>query len=129
MQTLQRVVYDVPAPPRRIRPDIPPDLETICLKCLRKKPCERYATAADLIEDLRRFREGLPILSRPVGAWERVRIAARKNPAAFAVAGLALAGWLTALGLFLDRLSHPGPGAARDRPAGPAADARAHSPT
>src|SRR5262249_29795061 len=46
--TLERVRSRDPAPPRRWRPDVPADLETICLKCLQKEPKQRYATAGAL---------------------------------------------------------------------------------
>ncbi len=44
-----------PTPPTRVRPDLPRSLETICLKCLRNRPEDRYQAAFDLADDLRRF--------------------------------------------------------------------------
>ncbi len=70
MDTLQQVIAVDPVSPRRLQPKIPPDLETICLKCLQKEPSKRYATALALAEDLQRYREGVPILARPTPAWE-----------------------------------------------------------
>ena len=70
--TLGLVRQDEPVPPRRLQPTVPRDLETICLKCLRKEAGRRYATAQDLALDLRRFQAGEPVRARPVGTTERV---------------------------------------------------------
>lgn len=67
-----RAVCDVePKRPRHWVPGLPRDLETICLRAIRKDPRERYASAAALADDLRRFADGRPIRSRRVGFIER----------------------------------------------------------
>jgi tetratricopeptide (TPR) repeat protein len=83
--TLGLVLQGEPVPPRRLQPTVPHDLDTICLKCLRKEAGRRYATAQDLGDDLRRFRAGEPIRARPVGTGERVVVWCRRRPG---VAGL-----------------------------------------
>ncbi len=69
------------SPPRRLRRNIPRDLETICLKALEKDPAKRYPGCADLAEDLRRFLAAEPILARSVGLLERGIKWARRRPA------------------------------------------------
>jgi WD40 repeat protein/tRNA A-37 threonylcarbamoyl transferase component Bud32 len=96
LDTVLQVVGDEPVPPRKLQSKTPRDLETICLKCLQKAPGKRYATAADLAEDLRRFQAQVPIQARPVGRLERGVKWAKRRPA---VAGLLAALVLAALGL------------------------------
>ncbi len=79
--TVQLVRNAEPVPPRRLVPQVPLDLELICLKCLRKDPKERFASAADLADELRRFQEGRPIQTRPTPAWERAWKWAKRQPA------------------------------------------------
>ncbi len=81
LDTLMQVINDDPVPPRRLNSNVPVDLETICLKCLQKDIKRRYATAAALAEDLRRFRGGEPIAGRPVSTIERGWKWARRRPA------------------------------------------------
>jgi eukaryotic-like serine/threonine-protein kinase len=64
--TVQQVLHVEPLSPRVLKPSVPADLETICLKCLEKEPSKRYATAQLLAEELARFLEGKPVLARPV---------------------------------------------------------------
>src|SRR5205823_7659122 len=59
-QTLQLVRTEEPVPPRRLVPQVPRDLELICLKCLQKLPVQRFLSAHELAEELRRFQEGRP---------------------------------------------------------------------
>ena len=81
MQTVLKVLSEEPVAPRRLQPELPRDLETICLKCLEKKTARRYETAAELCNDLQRYLEGQPILARPAGAAERLLKWARRRPA------------------------------------------------
>ena len=74
---LARIVGEEPRPPRRIRASVPGDLETILLKAISKAPEQRYETAREFAEDLRRFLDGKPTLARRptwfdrAGKWTR----------------------------------------------------------
>jgi WD40 repeat protein len=80
VDTLVQVLHEEPLKPGRLRPGLPHDLDTVCLKCLAKDPARRYQSAAALAEDLARFRRGKPVLARPVGALERSWKWARRRP-------------------------------------------------
>src|SRR5262249_3118951 len=102
LDTLEQVRTQEPVPPSRLQHKMPRDLETICLKCLRKEPDKRYASAAALADDLRRFLNGEPVRARPTPLWERTVKWARRRPTAAAllavavllVVGGAAGGWL-----------------------------------
>jgi WD40 repeat protein len=89
-QTLRQVIEDEAVGPRRLNASVPRDVETVCLKCLRKKPGQRYASAAELADDLRRFQAGEPVRARPLGPAERAVKWARRRPALAAAYGLLL---------------------------------------
>jgi WD40 repeat protein/tRNA A-37 threonylcarbamoyl transferase component Bud32 len=90
LETLQQVQWTEPVSPRRLQPKVPRDLETICLKCLRKEPRERYESALALAEDLRRFQAGEPIRARPLGRVQLLVRWCRRNPALALAASLAI---------------------------------------
>jgi serine/threonine protein kinase len=80
LETLEQMRSADPVLPRRLNGQVPRDLETICLKCLEKQPNRRYATAAELADDLRRWLDGEPILCRRVGAVERTWRWVKRRP-------------------------------------------------
>jgi serine/threonine-protein kinase len=80
LETLRQVRDDEPVAPRRLRPRLDRDLETVCLKCLQKDAANRYDSARALADDLDRWRAGQPILARPTTPWQRARKWARRHP-------------------------------------------------
>jgi serine/threonine-protein kinase len=78
--TIEQVRNQEPVPPRRLRPCVPRDLETICLKCLQKEPRRRYGDSDALADDLDRFLDGRPVLARPISTVERLGRWCRHNP-------------------------------------------------
>jgi hypothetical protein len=77
--TLQQVLSEEPQRPRTLIASIPPDLETICLKCLEKDPKKRYATAQTVADDLNHFLSGEPITARPARSLERAAKWVKRN--------------------------------------------------
>ncbi len=98
LDVLAQVVDADPVAPSRLQPKVPRDLETICLKCLHKEPLRRYASAADLADDLRRFQAGRPIRARPVGWPGRVVKWVRRRPGVAALTAAVVVVVLAGLG-------------------------------
>jgi serine/threonine protein kinase/DNA-binding SARP family transcriptional activator len=99
METMWQVIHEEPVPPRRFQPSLQADLETICLKCLHKEPAQRYASAAALAHDLKRFLNGEPIDARPSTRWTQTVKWARRKPAAAALVGVSALALLILLGV------------------------------
>ena len=99
-ELLRQIAFEEPRQPRRINKAIPAELETIVLKAMEKNPAERYATAKELADDLRRFLADEPIRARPAGVARRLGKWSRRHPAVTAglTAGLmvlsAAVGWV-----------------------------------
>jgi WD40 repeat protein/predicted Ser/Thr protein kinase len=113
--TLQQVRFKQPVRPRDLRHGVPQDLETICLRCLEKDPGRRYGSAAELADDVQRFRRGELISARCAAAsaralrrpWGRRWLAGALAGAVMCVAVLSVVGvW---------RWARPSEGGATDR--------------
>jgi WD40 repeat protein len=78
---LRAVQENEPVGPRVLNPEIPRDLETICLKCLEKERARRYGTAKELADELGRFLNDEPVHARPVSRTEKVWRWYRRKPA------------------------------------------------
>jgi tetratricopeptide (TPR) repeat protein len=83
---MHQVLSVSPRPLRAIDPRIPRDLEIITAKCLSKSPDDRYRTARELGDDLRRFKNGEVIAAKATGPVERMIKFARRKPYWVAVA-------------------------------------------
>src|SRR5262245_61301662 len=91
LSVLLQVLHNEPVSVTSLQPNVPRDLETICLKCLRKEPHRRYGSALELAEDVQRFLRGEPIRARPIRAVEKLWRWGRRHPLP---AGLLAAGVL-----------------------------------
>ncbi len=95
LETIRLAADNAVTLPRKLNPAIPPDLETICLKCLETEADKRYSSADKLAEDLEHFLACRPIAARPVGSLERFWRWCRRQPV---IAGLSAAAVLVVLG-------------------------------
>jgi WD40 repeat protein/serine/threonine protein kinase len=103
---IERVTREEPHQPSRIDRHIPRDLETIVLKAIAKEPGQRYQTAVELAEDLRRFLADRPIRSRRTSAFEKTWRWCRRNPAVAITSALAAGALVAALVLSLALAIH-----------------------
>lgn len=71
-ETVDQLLNQEPVSPSQLNGSVPRAMETVCLMCLRKEPERRYASAAELAADLRRFLRHEPILAKPPGPVERL---------------------------------------------------------
>jgi serine/threonine protein kinase len=101
---LLQMIEDDPRPPRAVRPEVPHDLEVICLKAMSKAPARRYQTTREMADDLRRFAKGQPILARPMGMLERTLRWCRRYPLAVSALAAVLVGSVAGL-WYLSNLS------------------------
>jgi len=101
LDTLMQVLEREPVSPRQLNPNVPQDLETICLKCLEKDRHRRYASAQALADELQRFLNDEPIQARPISAPARAWRWCKRKPG--------LAGLWVAVTLLLLTLSIGGP--------------------
>jgi hypothetical protein len=89
-ECLRRILNSEPVPPSKLNRAVPPELETIVLKAIAKHAEERYNSARDLADDLRRYLEDRPILARRPGLLERAARWTRRHRRVGAVGFLTL---------------------------------------
>jgi WD40 repeat protein/serine/threonine protein kinase len=89
-ELLRQIAFEEPRPPRRLNKAVPQELETILLKAMAKEPAERYASAQELADDLRRFLEDKPIQARRPNLVQSARKWARRHSGVVATAAVGL---------------------------------------
>jgi tetratricopeptide (TPR) repeat protein len=87
---LSRILTRDPSGPRKLNAHIPPELDTICMKCLEKAPAARYETAQQLADDLKRYVNDLPIAAKRPSAFRRAAKFVRRHKAPVAVSTAAV---------------------------------------
>jgi serine/threonine protein kinase/WD40 repeat protein len=95
-EIMQQIAFEEPRPPRRWNKTIPVELETIVRKAIGKNAAERYATAQELADDLRRFLDDKPIRAKKPTLLDWTRKWARRHPG---IVGTAIAGLLVVVGI------------------------------
>lgn len=64
-ERMRKIRETDPELPRRLEPELPGDLQNICLKAMEKNPADRFATAKEMAGDLERFLAGEKVLASP----------------------------------------------------------------
>jgi serine/threonine protein kinase/WD40 repeat protein len=98
VELIHRIENTLPVPPLQLEPRIPRDLETIVLKALAKNPDDRFETAVEMRDELRRYLEHRPIRSRPIPFYQRFWRWCERNPK-LAAANMAAAVLTTTLAI------------------------------
>jgi serine/threonine-protein kinase len=90
-ELFQKIATEEPPRPRKVRADIDAGLESIILKCLEKDPADRYGSAAELADELGRWRRGEALQTQPDNFWRRLKRRARRHPGRVALGAAVLA--------------------------------------
>lgn len=85
-EVVKKVAEQCPIAPRKLNPNVPVDLERVCLKCLQKSPRNRYESAVELSDDLGRFLEDKPVVALPPSVARTAGSLISRNPIASALA-------------------------------------------
>jgi serine/threonine protein kinase/WD40 repeat protein len=94
VETYRQVTLDDPPAANRVERRVPADLAAVCLRCLAKRPEDRYASAAALADDLGRWIAGLPTHARPLSPAQRIARVISRRPL---VSSLAAAAFVAAI--------------------------------
>lgn len=91
-EMMHNIQHEDPAFVRSLVPGVSPTLELICMKCLQKRPRDRYISAQALADDLNRFLAGRRLVARPQPLWRRAARWGSKRPAAAVSLGATIVG-------------------------------------
>jgi serine/threonine protein kinase/WD40 repeat protein len=89
-ELMRQVAKEEPLSPQLLNSSVPDDLATVCLRCLAKRPADRYGSAREFADDLRRYLRGEPVAARPASRTEKLWHWCRREPALAASLGFAL---------------------------------------